>query len=65
MGSAALVLLVEEVFGTTLAVACSGFVPIRNEPLARAYEQAGFRWRRIWDDRLLGPSWLMLRERSR
>ena len=29
----------------------------------RAYEQAGFRWQRIWSDRLLGPSWLMLKER--
>jgi aminoglycoside 6'-N-acetyltransferase len=62
-GSAVLGLLVEEVFATTLAVACAGVVSIRNEAAARAYERAGFRWRRIWSDRLLGPSWLMLKER--
>jgi aminoglycoside 6'-N-acetyltransferase len=63
LGSAVLSLLAEEVFATTLAVACSGVVSVRNEAAARAYERAGFHWRRIWNDRLLGPSWLMLRER--
>jgi RimJ/RimL family protein N-acetyltransferase len=63
LGSAVLAQLVDEVFATTLAVACSGVVSIRNEAAARAYERAGFRWRRIWSDRLLGPSWLMLKER--
>jgi len=38
-------------------------VSVKTETTARAYERAGFRWRRIWNDRLLGPSWLMLRER--
>ena len=41
----------------------AGVVSIRNEAAARAYERAGFRWQRIWSDRLLGPSWLMLKER--
>ena len=63
--SAALALLTDEVFATTLAVACAGVVSIRNEAAARAYERVGFRWRRIWDDRLLGPAWLMLKERPR
>ena len=63
LGCAVLAQLAEEVFATTLAVACSGIVSIRNEAAARAYEGAGFRWRRIWSDRLLGPSWLMLKER--
>jgi hypothetical protein len=56
-------LLAEEVFATTLAVACSGLVAIRQETMVRAYEQAGFRWRRIWHDPLFGPAWLMLKER--
>jgi aminoglycoside 6'-N-acetyltransferase len=60
---AALTLLTEEVFATTLAVGCAGAVSIRNEAGVRAYEQAGFRWQRIAHDRLLGPSWLMLKER--
>jgi aminoglycoside 6'-N-acetyltransferase len=60
---AALTLLTEEVFATTLAVGCAGAVSIRNEVGVRAYEQAGFRWQRIAHDRLLGPSWLMLKER--
>ena len=61
--AAALVLLVEEVFATTLAIACCGLVPISNEAAARAYERAQFRWREIWNDPLLGPTWVMLRER--
>ncbi|HEY7085146.1 MAG TPA: GNAT family N-acetyltransferase [Hyphomicrobiaceae bacterium] len=62
-GAAVLALLSTEVFATTLAVACSSLVSVKAETAARAYERAGFRWRRIWNDRLLGPSWLMLRER--
>ena len=63
LGAAALGLLTAEAFATTLAVACCGLVSIRNEAAVRAYERAGFRWRRIWHDPLLGPSWLMLKER--
>ena len=63
LAQAALVLLTEEVFATTLAVACSAVVSIRNEAAARAYERAGFRWLRIWPDPLYGPCWLMLKER--
>ncbi len=63
LGAAALELLVAEVFATTLAVACCGLVSVRNEGAARAYERAGFRWQRIWNDPLFGPSWLMLKER--
>ena len=62
--SAALALLTAEVFSTTLAVACAALVSIRNEAAVRAYERAGFRWQRIAHDRLLGPSWLMRKERS-
>ena len=60
---AALDLLTEEVFATTLAVACSAVVSIRNEAAVRAYERAGFRWQRVWQDPLFGPCWLMLLER--
>jgi RimJ/RimL family protein N-acetyltransferase len=65
MESAALAVLTDEVFAATLAVACAGVVSIRNEAAVRTYERVGFRWRRIWDDRLLGPAWLMLKERPR
>ena len=58
-------LLAAEVFATTLAVACSGLISIRQEMMVRAYERAGFRWRRIWHDPLFGPAWLMLKERPR
>jgi aminoglycoside 6'-N-acetyltransferase len=61
--AAAVKLLVEEVFSTTLAVACCAVVPVRNEAGVRAYERAGFRWQRIWNDALFGPSWVMLKER--
>lgn len=63
LGTAALALLAEEVFATTLAVACCGVVSIRNEAGVRAYERARFRWQQIWSDPQLGPSWVMLRER--
>ena len=64
IGGVVLALLTEEVFATTLAVACSGLVSIRNEAAARAYERAGFRWLQLLQDPLLGPSWLMLKERQ-
>jgi RimJ/RimL family protein N-acetyltransferase len=59
----ALALLAAEVFSTTLAVACCGIVSVRNEAGVRAYEKAGFRWLRIWTDRVLGPCWLMEKAR--
>lgn len=62
-GQRALRLLAGEVFATTLALAISVFAPISNEPAARAYEKAGFRWQRVIDDPIFGPSWLMLIER--
>ena len=63
IAATALELLTQEVFATTLAVACSAVVSVRNETAVRAYEQAGFRWQRIWPDPALGTSWLMLKER--
>jgi RimJ/RimL family protein N-acetyltransferase len=63
VGAAVLELISAEVFATTLAVACCGVVSIRNEASARSYEQAGFRWLRIWPDRVLGPCWLMEKKR--
>jgi aminoglycoside 6'-N-acetyltransferase len=63
LGAAALILLTEEVFATTLAVACCAVVPVRNEAGVRAYERAGFRWLRVWSDPLFGPCWVMRKER--
>lgn len=63
LGERAVNLLAGEVFSTTFALALSVFVPIRNEAAVRAYERAGFRWVRVLDDPLSGPSWMMLRER--
>lgn len=63
-GPRALALLVDEVFATTLAVACVGVVSIRNEAAVRAYERTGFAWQRIIQDALLGPCWLMVLPRA-
>jgi len=63
LAPAALALLTEEVFATTLAVACSAVVSIRNEAAVRAYERAGFRWLRIWPDPLFGACWVMVKQR--
>jgi len=63
--SAALRLLVAEVFATTFAMACCALISIRNEAAARAYEKAGFTWQTIWHDRVSGPCWVMQVERPR
>ena len=63
-GAAALDLLADEVFRSTLAVACMIRVSIRNEAAVRAFERAGFHWRSITEDPLTGPSWLLVRDRA-
>lgn len=63
-GAAALALLKDEVFATTLAVAVCVFPAVRNERAVRAYEKAGFHWKRIWNDPHAGPSWFMVAERA-
>ena len=60
VGPTALSLLKDEVFSTTFAVAVCVFAPVRNEAAVRAYERAGFRWRRIWTDAATGPAWFMV-----
>lgn len=62
-GSAALVMLRDEVFQTTLATSVAVFPSIANERAVRAYEKAGFRWRRVWADPVSGPSWFMTVDR--
>ena len=62
-GQIALAALKDEVFSTTLAVAVCVFPSIRNERAVRAYEKAGFKWKRIWNDPHAGPSWFMVAER--
>ncbi len=56
--------LKSEVFETTLAVACCVFASIANERAVRAYEKAGFRWRRVVSDAIGGPAWFMIAERE-
>jgi aminoglycoside 6'-N-acetyltransferase len=63
VGQTALSLLKDEVFASTLAVAVCVFPSIRNERAVRAYEKAGFQWKRIWNDPSMGPSWFMIAER--
>lgn len=63
IGPAALDALRREVFSTTLATAVSIFAPVGNEAAVRAYERAGFVWRRIWHDAASGPMWLLVSER--
>lgn len=63
VGAKALRLLTAEVFATTMALAVCVFPSVRNEAAVRAYEKAGFRWQRIWNDPLMGPSWFMVAER--
>jgi aminoglycoside 6'-N-acetyltransferase len=65
VGQAALALLKDDVFATTLAVAVCVFPSVKNERAVRAYEKAGFHWKRIWNDPQLGPSWYMVAEQPR
>ncbi len=64
VGQIALAKLRAEVFATTLAVAVCVFPSIRNERAVRAYEKAGFRWQRVWNDPIAGPSWFMVSRRG-
>jgi ribosomal protein S18 acetylase RimI-like enzyme len=63
VGRFALNALTAEVFASTLAVACSVVVAVRNEKAVRAFERSGFRWVSIFHDPLSGPSWVMLKPR--
>lgn len=63
VGAEALRLLKAEVFASTMALAVCVFPSVRNEAAVRAYEKAGFRWQRIWNDPYMGPSWFMIAER--
>lgn len=65
LGAKALVLIRDEVFETTLAVAVCVFASLHNERAVRAYEKAGFRWQRVWNDPAVGPQWFMTCERPR
>jgi hypothetical protein len=62
-GLAVLTLITDEVFSTSLAIACSAEVSIRTETATRAYERAGFRWLRVAHDPSVGPLWVMLKDR--
>lgn len=64
VGQAALGLLRDEVFATTLAVAVCIFPSVRNERAVRAYEKAGFRWQSVWHDPQTGPAWFMIAKRG-
>jgi len=64
IGSAALRLLKQDVFDTTLAVAVCVFPAITNEHAVRAYEKAGFIWQSVWNNPKSGPSWFMIAGRD-
>jgi aminoglycoside 6'-N-acetyltransferase len=64
VGQAALKMLRDEVFATTLAVAVCIFPSVKNERAVRAYEKAGFRWQSIWHDPQTGPAWFMVAKRG-
>ena len=63
VGQAALALLKDEVFASTLRGSRVRLPLGQNERAVRAYEKAGFRWKRIWNDPHVGPSWFMVAER--
>jgi aminoglycoside 6'-N-acetyltransferase len=65
IGQRAIELLAQEVFTTTLAVACCIFTSVKNEAAVRAYERAGFRWVSVWNDPTHDPCWVLLKERPR
>lgn len=58
-GATGLALLAADVFSTTFALAVTIQVPIRRETAVRRIERAGFSWRAVLHDALLGPVWIM------
>lgn len=62
-GATALALLAADVFATTFALAVVIQVPIRREMAVRRIERAGFSWRAVLADPLLGPVWIMRMDR--
>lgn len=64
LGAFALDLLADEVLSTTLAIGCETRVPVRNERAVREIETKGFRWQRVENEPLLGPYWIMRRDRA-
>jgi RimJ/RimL family protein N-acetyltransferase len=62
-GATALRRLTDEVFATTLAVAVAITVPLRNEAAVRRIERAGFTWQAVIHDAMLGPLWILRRDR--
>lgn len=65
VGAKALSMMKDELFGTTLAIAACVFASVGNEKAVRAYEAAGFAWRSIVRDPVMGPEWVMVTERAR
>lgn len=63
VGAAALALVRDEIFATTLALEAAVFISVANERAVRACESTGFRWRAVVHDRAMGPQWLMSAER--
>jgi RimJ/RimL family protein N-acetyltransferase len=63
VGLRALEQLRDELFETTLACAGCVRVGVGNETAVRAYEKAGFRWRAVVRDPVMGPEWVMVRDR--
>jgi ribosomal protein S18 acetylase RimI-like enzyme len=65
VGQAAVRLVAEEVFATSLAVGVIVVVAISHEAAVRMYERLGFTWVRVVHDPLFGPSWLMRLDRPK
>jgi ribosomal protein S18 acetylase RimI-like enzyme len=63
VGQAAVRLVAQEVFATTLMLGLIVVVSLKNEAAIRLYEKLGFRWQRVIDDPLFGPAWLMRLDR--
>ncbi len=62
-GAAGLVLLRDDLFQTTLAAGLAVRVAVANERAVRAIERAGFSWRDVVRDPVLGACWQMVASR--
>jgi aminoglycoside 6'-N-acetyltransferase len=63
VGVAALNMLKQTVFETTFATAVCVFASVSNERAVRAYEKAGFRWKRVLNLPQQGHAWFMVADR--
>jgi aminoglycoside 6'-N-acetyltransferase len=59
LGAAAIGLVRDEIFATSLTPSVAVMVPLSHERVVRALEKHRFQWREVWRDSALGACWIL------